>query len=592
MIAKAFRIFDFRSIHDSFVCPLSADGITVLAGQNESGKTSVLSALRDFDLEREQKPQTPEYQPEGRWDAKPRVSVQFQVDVSDISRRLAEDESRIPEAVIKAIAANPLIWVTRDLESGQFSLGQELSSLWSEEILEEQDGEEEDSADPASEIVGSIETALTAADFASFLRNCCPNFIYFDSFDGCLPRQVAVADLTEGKSPQSVRDFVTLSGLDLKKLSGMSSQDKVLGNYLDSCSATITGDFLTYWKTKSGRSARVDLRVRHVRNESGDLHLAFYIRDQVDQFPEQRSKGFLWFLSFYLRLAAAQLRSPGSPRLLLIDEPGSYLHARAQQDVVQLFEERLAKQDQIIYSTHSQHLLPIKNLHRLRVVIKTEEEGTVVLDRLTHPLLRGGAFSDTLSPLIAAIGIDVRQGLVIARERNVLVEGISDSFYLISWASLYWPSMIETVNVFPGHGASTLPLLASLFIGWGLEFVVLLDRDKAGREAADRLCRGLALPESAIVFPQDAVAIEDLLSAEDFRAVLFDVDPGLTLAPNERPSDAIKRQRIDKVLLARRFSERQASSAVTLTAKTEKNIRRLLSQIEVALGKKPLVVLR
>jgi predicted ATP-dependent endonuclease of OLD family len=40
-----FRITDFRSIKDTDWCPFSADGITVLIGQNESGKSSILAAL-------------------------------------------------------------------------------------------------------------------------------------------------------------------------------------------------------------------------------------------------------------------------------------------------------------------------------------------------------------------------------------------------------------------------------------------------------------------------------------------------------------------------------------------------------------------
>jgi hypothetical protein len=59
----------------------------------------------------------------------------------------------------------------------------------------------------------------------------------------------------------------------------------------------------------------VDLRVQHLRDTAGTLKLAFYVRDKTDQYPEQRSKGFLWFLSFYLKLAAAQKRYPERRRI-------------------------------------------------------------------------------------------------------------------------------------------------------------------------------------------------------------------------------------------------------------------------------------
>src|SRR5512145_23034 len=44
----AFHIRNYRSIVDSGNCFLSPDHITALIGQNESGKTSVLEALKSF----------------------------------------------------------------------------------------------------------------------------------------------------------------------------------------------------------------------------------------------------------------------------------------------------------------------------------------------------------------------------------------------------------------------------------------------------------------------------------------------------------------------------------------------------------------
>jgi hypothetical protein len=55
-----------------------------------------------------------------------------------------------------------------------------------------------------------------------------------------------------------------------------------------------------------------------------------------------------WFLSFYLRLAAHKTR-----RVLLIDEPGNYLHARAQRDVLHLFESRIALRSKFIHHGHT-----------------------------------------------------------------------------------------------------------------------------------------------------------------------------------------------------------------------------------------------
>ena len=48
MKIRAFQIRNYRSIVDTGKCYLSYDNITALIGQNESGKTSVLEALRSF----------------------------------------------------------------------------------------------------------------------------------------------------------------------------------------------------------------------------------------------------------------------------------------------------------------------------------------------------------------------------------------------------------------------------------------------------------------------------------------------------------------------------------------------------------------
>lgn len=45
---RSFRIQNFRSIIDTGWKNLASDNITILIGQNESGKTSILEALHSF----------------------------------------------------------------------------------------------------------------------------------------------------------------------------------------------------------------------------------------------------------------------------------------------------------------------------------------------------------------------------------------------------------------------------------------------------------------------------------------------------------------------------------------------------------------
>ena len=86
MKLKKFRIKNFKSIADSGDCYLT-DTITILAGKNESGKTSILEALEDFDtgtkLERGAKPiKSPE--------AIPEISITFIADKDTIQEVFTE----------------------------------------------------------------------------------------------------------------------------------------------------------------------------------------------------------------------------------------------------------------------------------------------------------------------------------------------------------------------------------------------------------------------------------------------------------------------------------------------------------------------
>ena len=48
--------------------------------------------------------------------------------------------------------------------------------------------------------------------------------------------------------------------------------------------------------------------------------------------------------------------------VFLIDEPGGSLHQRAQEDVLKVFEE-IKDKVQIIYTTHSPHLIKLETIH-------------------------------------------------------------------------------------------------------------------------------------------------------------------------------------------------------------------------------------
>lgn len=77
MIIKSFRIKNYRSIKDSGDCYLSGDGLTILAGMNEAGKTAILEALEDFNIDKNIRDEAIPY---NNKELKPQIEITFNID--------------------------------------------------------------------------------------------------------------------------------------------------------------------------------------------------------------------------------------------------------------------------------------------------------------------------------------------------------------------------------------------------------------------------------------------------------------------------------------------------------------------------------
>src|SRR5690606_26229703 len=113
-------------------------------------------------------------------------------------------------------------------------------------------------------------------------------------------------------------------------------------------------------------------------------------------------RGFKWFFSFYITFAADTHGGNAEKAILLLDEPGLYLHAKSQADLLVHFEKDF--KNQILYTTHSPFMVPTQNVASIRTVNIEEKTGTTVSN---DP--KGDA--RTLFPLQAALGYDIAQSL-------------------------------------------------------------------------------------------------------------------------------------------------------------------------------------
>ncbi len=533
-----FRIQNYKSIKDSGWCWL-ASGLTILAGKNESGKSAILEALRDFytgakEVHRGVIPLD--------GSGKPFIEMCFKVEKKFLAEIVQKTGITIPKVVEDYITKNDLTILYNYSEK-------ERSYIY----------------DLERTVIKHLASENNSFEINSLSKKICDNIptpkcIFFSDFSDILPFEISIE---EAKNHEMVKDFATVAKIDLDKVS-LEKDTQTRKNLITGHSAILSGDFMGYWK---------QYEIELSADINGDnLIIGVKEKGMTRVYKvEQRSKGLQWFLSFCLRLSARG----SDTNIFLIDEPGLYLHAKAQNDVLK-FLEKMSEKSQVIFSTHSPYLIDADRLDRVRLISKNYS-GTKIENKIHK-----GADTETLTPIITAIGLDLTNKFSIAGKKNVLLEGISDYYYLQSLRNLL-PKETKglDVNLIPCVGAPKIPQIASLLIGWDLEFVAVLDNDGEGKRIAEKLEKKLNISKDKIisVSEKDGYQIEDLFTNDDFNNYVLDDDKNN--GESVLNSKFLKDKNIDKVLLSKKFLDRvkEDSSNVKLSKDTTDNFKSVFEKI-------------
>ena len=291
----------------------------------------------------------------------------------------------------------------------------------------------------------------------------------------------ALATSSADEEIQAAADFLRLARI---APSNLENWDFEASNAeLEAISSLLTQRVKANWKQNQHLKLSVKIEPVPVPQKQPDRFLQFRVEDTRHDFSsrlDRRSTGFQWFVSF---IASFFEFEKDAKIILLLDEPGLSLHARAQMDLLDAIDKHLTNGRQVIYTTHSPFMVRIEALQRVRIVEdQGPEKGSIVLNE-------AGVTSDpdTLFPLQAALGYDIAQNLFIGN-RNILMEGVSDLIYLSVLSShlnsLGRASLPETARLLPAGGATDISTFIAL-LGGQLKVVVLLDGD-AQRQRIDR----------------------------------------------------------------------------------------------------------
>lgn len=211
------------------------------------------------------------------------------------------------------------------------------------------------------------------------------------------------------------------------------------------------------------------------------------IQEGDDTFDiRERSLGFRWFFTFALLTQFRVKRAGMEPPLFVFDEPASNLHQTAQQRLLSALEKLVTDSDaQVIYATHSHHLISPKRLENTYIVknegLNYEDNGDylssmtdVKIYKYRNFVVNNPSEIDYFQPILDVLEYSPSKLEYV--NNAVIMEGKND-YYSLAWML----GDKKGFSVIPGLSSTKLGTVISLYFGWGKKFIVILDSDKAGK---------------------------------------------------------------------------------------------------------------
>jgi len=592
MKLASIRITNFQSIRDSNICQIG--DITCLVGKNEAGKTAMLQALHRLN---------PMVESAGKFDVTddyPRKDVEnykYQLEIGKVlpARVVAatfnlEDDDLQPirqELGTDAIAEaqltlykgydNKLAFALKTNLRGALAnlikdevLPNETRSALSncstvEAALEVINGQKQQTPETKSlkEVLSQIQSSsLDQYIYDKFLAQRIPKFLYFDEYYQ-MKGQANIEGLIKRRSNGSLEpsDYPMIGLIELARLKLDDllnpTRTQELKNKIEGAGNYLSERILKYWSQNKHLDMSFDVRPAGPGDPEGmrsgtNIWVEIYdARHKVTTGAGTRSRGFVCFFSFLAWYS--RVKREDQPLILLLDEPGLSLHAKAQEYLLRYFEQEVKGVNQLIYTTHSPFMVDPRHLERVRIVqdkgvdsmesIPPEEDGTKVL----ADVFEGSA--DSIFPLQAAICYEMYQSMFVGN--TLVVEGVADLLYLQIVSTLLEKQgrtgLSPQWTITPVGGSDKVATLAAL-IGARREARVasLIDIRKNGGQAVGNLYQGELLRKNhMLTFAQFAGKLEadvedmfdenfflDLVNAE-FRAnlqkpvAIADLDGGI-----------------------------------------------------------------
>ncbi len=341
----------------------------------------------------------------------------------------------------------------------------------------------------------------------------------------------------------------------------------------------LTKVIFSKWKQIFNKQINVaEIILEHGVDEAG-AYLEFNIKDDVDTYQiGERSLGFRWFFVYIFLTQFRTFRKEHKNAFFLFDEPASNLHPSAQLELLKSFE-RLPK---VIYTTHSHYLINPKWLENTFVIkneaidYDQEEEFSskntdIRITKYREFAVKYPNQTSYFQPILEVL--DYRPTNLELVPNVVMTEGKSD-FYIYKYFQETHQGIQDSIRMVPGTTASNLENLISLYLGWGRNFIVLLDADEEGKKQKLRYDElfGKSVSELIITYNQIDASWDNYETE-----MLFSQSDLLSIQQLSYPTET----KYSKKLFNRSIQELYVKNeSVSLSTDTEKNLNTVISYLK------------
>src|SRR5699024_3474206 len=509
MILKSAKVQKHQNIIDSGNVEVDKN-ITCLVGKNESGKTAFLQALHKLNPHNNAKFKALDQYPRWQYKLDQRKGKVNSNPVISLTFELEENEKKTIQRVFgNDSLSSSLLTVSRYYnDTINYDLDINEIQVLKNKVLELDEKSELRKATSQKKNIESFREAwndtwanineptsqennlneLVQSGFSRKIEETIgeylPTIFYFDEHSS-LPGRIKLEDFLSKNANElkneerTANSLLELAGTDRESIKTDEFEDRIAE--LEASASLITQKVLEYWTQNEHIS--VDFKVdkdiekqRNIRAHYLDIRLRDLVHDVTINF-DRRSSGFKWFFSFLV--AFSEYEEKDESVIILLDEPGLKLHAKAQNDILRYINENLSTKHQVFYTTHSPFMVEPQNLHQVRLVEDTTTRTNKIGSKITSDIFSTNY--DTIFPLQSALGYDLAQNLFVGKH-NIVIEGTSDFTYLNIISRFLEENNRQhfdftEITLTPVGGASKIATFVAL-LGQHLDAVVFMDTDK------------------------------------------------------------------------------------------------------------------